>query len=156
VPIRNLHILHEWGERENPPYRLWRLVEQWVLRLYGRPWQAPSEPLTENVGQATEIRVAEVPDSEGIAPQVNTRGLLRNHLGGTSQTAEVHRRSMGAGDLTFASAIRTRGCVFRSAGCRSRGVASPEGRQSGATMHTTDAKADPIRGVRCQSQPQIT
>jgi len=26
----------------------------------------PSEPLTENVGQATEIRFAEVPDSDGI------------------------------------------------------------------------------------------
>lgn len=66
MPIRNLRTLQEWGERENPPYRLWRLVEQWVLRLDGRPWQAPSEPLTESVGQATEVRVAEVPDSEGI------------------------------------------------------------------------------------------
>jgi hypothetical protein len=109
VPIRNLHILHEWGEQENPPYRLWRLVEQWVLRLDDRPWQAPSEPLTENVGQATEIRVVEVPDSEGIAPQAEHPRLAseHNHLGGTSQTAEVHRRSMGAGDLTFASATRT-------------------------------------------------
>lgn len=66
MPIRHLDVLYAWGDRENPPYRLWRLVELRVLRLNDRPWQAPSEPLTENVGQATEIRFAEVPDSDGI------------------------------------------------------------------------------------------
>ena len=65
VPIRNLDVLHAWGDRE-PALSSLAPRRSVVLRLNDRPWQAPSEPLTENVGQATEIRFAKVPDSDGI------------------------------------------------------------------------------------------
>jgi hypothetical protein len=66
VPLGNTEALRAWAERENPPYRLWRLVEVWVIGLDSAPWQAPSLPLTENIGGPWEIRLAEVPDAGGV------------------------------------------------------------------------------------------
>jgi len=60
------YSLRAWGERDNPQYRVWRLVEQWILGLNTIPWQVPSQPLTENTRKSWEIRVAEVPGSSGV------------------------------------------------------------------------------------------
>jgi len=66
VPLGDTQALRAWGERDNPPYRLWRRVEVWVLGLDHIPWQAPSVPLTDNAGEPWEIRYAELADTGGV------------------------------------------------------------------------------------------
>jgi hypothetical protein len=66
VPLGDTEALRAWADRENPPYRIWRLVDHWVLALDEAPWRAPSIPLTENAGERWEIRMGEVPDTEGV------------------------------------------------------------------------------------------
>lgn len=66
MPLGDTQALRAWGERDNPPYRLWRRVELWILGLDNTPWQAPSVPLTFNVGDPLEIRYAELPEANGV------------------------------------------------------------------------------------------
>jgi hypothetical protein len=67
VPLGDIDRLRDWAETEDPPYSVWRLVEQWVAGLATDPWQWPSapEPLTAP-GNEWEVRSVEVPGSAGV------------------------------------------------------------------------------------------
>jgi hypothetical protein len=67
VPLRDRSALHEWGNRENPPYLTWQIVDLWNHELDSTPWQAPSIPFPEMSDLPNyEIRTAEVPGTEGV------------------------------------------------------------------------------------------
>jgi hypothetical protein len=62
VPLGDVEALHAWGEREDPGYRLWKKVSDWITdELGSRPWAAPSAPALPMEGQPVEIRTAIVP-----------------------------------------------------------------------------------------------
>jgi hypothetical protein len=66
VPLGNVDALFAWAQAEDPPFSVWRPVEQWVLKLATVPWQWPSEPLSLATGDPWEIRAAIIPDTDGV------------------------------------------------------------------------------------------
>jgi hypothetical protein len=64
VPLGDVSALYDWGERDDPGYRLWKRVADWISgQLTVRPWAAPSLPMLPAEGQPTEIRIVVVPET---------------------------------------------------------------------------------------------
>ena len=62
MPLGDAEALSAWGEREDPGYRLWKKVSDWITtELATRPWAAPSTPTLPMEGQSVEIRTVIVP-----------------------------------------------------------------------------------------------
>ncbi len=64
MPLRDTSPLYEWAEVNDPHLNEYRIVQQFVASLGGRPWQYPSVPETEATGGASEIRSAVVPGTD--------------------------------------------------------------------------------------------
>lgn len=64
MPLGDVRALYDWGERDDPGFRIWKQVADWISsELAGRPWTAPSVPMFPAEGQPTEIRSVEVPQT---------------------------------------------------------------------------------------------
>lgn len=62
MTLGNIDALHEWGERDDPGYRLWKFVSDWIATELGsRGWAAPSVPLLPSDGSPSEIRIVQIP-----------------------------------------------------------------------------------------------
>lgn len=62
MPLGDVQALYEWGERDDPGFRLWRRVADWIsTELADRPWAAPSVPMFPAESQPSEIRSVGVP-----------------------------------------------------------------------------------------------
>ncbi len=67
MALGDVEALLAWGEREDPRYRLWKTVSDWITtELAERPWAAPSAPLLPTEGQPTEVRMVTVPETSVI------------------------------------------------------------------------------------------
>jgi len=67
VPLPDKSALREWGQRENPPYVTWQIVDLWINKLNSAPWQAPTIPFPEMSDLPHyEIRAAEIPGTDGV------------------------------------------------------------------------------------------
>jgi hypothetical protein len=64
MPLADDSALRKWAETDDPPYGVWRRVEEWIAGLDAVPWQAPSVPLTLATGAPAEIRAVVVPGTD--------------------------------------------------------------------------------------------
>jgi hypothetical protein len=78
----DLTPLHDWAERVDPPYTVYRAVEDWILALDANPFQPPSRSWTLNEGEPYEVRVAELVDPAVVVfYTVEHEGLTIDLLG---------------------------------------------------------------------------
>jgi hypothetical protein len=64
VALGDVGALYDRVERDDPGFRLWKQVADWISsELADRPWAAPSTPMLPAEGQPTGIRSVQVPDT---------------------------------------------------------------------------------------------
>lgn len=65
MPLGDVKALYDWGERDDPGFRLWKRVADWIwTELSVRPWAAPSFPFLPADGEPTETRTVVIPGTE--------------------------------------------------------------------------------------------
>jgi hypothetical protein len=62
--LDNVTELNVWADRVRASDTMYRIVARWIVDLEHAPWQAPSRPLTQNVGGVSERREALLPEAE--------------------------------------------------------------------------------------------
>jgi hypothetical protein len=66
VPLADIEVLYRWAEESDPPYSVFRAVEDWVRQLDASPFRPPSRSWSQNQGEPYELRLAEL-DEMGVA-----------------------------------------------------------------------------------------
>ena len=64
MPLGDVGALYGWGERDDPGFRLWKQVADWISsELADRQWLLHPRRCSLSEGQPTEIRSVKVPDT---------------------------------------------------------------------------------------------